>query len=139
MAPTARLCLLPLRPLASATKTAAAAPRTALLARATIHTNPAQPAKVAPVYGTGPPPEPPQPSDEFAAEERAARIARRRKQAELLKHAGDIRGLRQQQKEQKEQGGKAESAGLTRRFWKDVNVKEVDGKSARCHPRGEHR
>ena len=81
------------------------------------------------MYGTGPPPEPPQPSDEFAAEERSARIARRRKQAELLKRAGDLKGLRQQQKEQEGGKGKSESGGLARRFWKDVNVKEVDGLS----------
>ncbi|KAK3905732.1 protein atp12, mitochondrial [Staphylotrichum tortipilum] len=135
MAPTARLCLLPLRPLASSASGATTTPTIATrlaLARA-LHTNPPQPAKVAPVYGTGPPPEPPQPSDEFAAEERAARVARRRRQAELLKRAGDIKGLRQQQQQQQKDAaggakGKAgESGGLIRRFWKDVNVKEVDG------------
>lgn len=68
-----------------------------------------------PVYGTGPPPEPPQPSAEYAADER---IARRKRQAEMLRLAGDIR---------KQGAGSGKSTGLKKRFWKDVTVREVDG------------
>ncbi|KAG7291739.1 hypothetical protein NEMBOFW57_001759 [Staphylotrichum longicolle] len=126
MAPATRLCLLlPLaRPVASSSTRLAAA---AAAARA-IHTNPAQPAKVVPVYGTGPPPEPPQPTDEFAAEEREARLARRRKHAALLKQAGDVKALKQQQQQQQQDSasGKSKTGGLKRRFWKDVHVREVN-------------
>ncbi|KAK4240108.1 protein atp12, mitochondrial [Achaetomium macrosporum] len=127
MAPTTRLCLLlPLRPVSSGAVTVPRSARVAAAAAArAIHSHTAQPARVVPVYGTGPPPEPPQPSPEFVAEERAEReerLARRRRQAEMLKHAGDLKGLKQQQ-----QGGKTKSSGLKRRFWKDVHVREVNG------------
>ncbi|KAK4042125.1 protein atp12, mitochondrial [Parachaetomium inaequale] len=129
MAPATRLCLLlPLRPVASAAASrggARVAAAAAAAARA-IHSNPAQPAKVVPVYGTGPPPEPPQPSAEFAAEERDERLARRKRQAEMLRQAGDIKALRQQQKQEQE-SGTTKPVGLKRRFWKDVDVKEVNG------------
>jgi ATP synthase F1 complex assembly factor 2 len=83
---------------------------------------------VVPVYGTGPPPEPPQPSAEFAAEERDERLARRKRQAEMLRQAGDIKALREQQrKEQQDSTGTTRPAVLKRRFWKDVDVKEVNG------------
>ncbi|KAL2130786.1 hypothetical protein VTI74DRAFT_5947 [Chaetomium olivicolor] len=131
MAPTTRLCLLPLRAAASrsggrSTRLTAAAPRA-------IHSNPPQPAKVVPVYGTGPPPEPPKPSPEYADEaaaEREERLARRRKQAEMLKHAGDLKALKQQQQQQQQHGEKgkvSKPTGLKRRFWKDVHVREVNG------------
>ncbi|KXX72820.1 Protein atp12, mitochondrial [Madurella mycetomatis] len=111
MAPAAR-CLLSLR----ASSTTTATPRCLrLTTRRAIHSNPAQPAKVVPVYGTGPPPEPPQPSAEYAADER---IARRKRQAEILRLAGDIR---------KQGGGSGKSTGLKKRFWRDVTVREVDG------------
>ena len=134
MAAASRLCLLhQLRPAASGTSRAVshASTRLSTTARA-IHTHPAAPAKVVPVYGTGPPPEAPQPADEYAAADRAARLARRRKHAELLKQAGDIRAmLRQQQQEDAASGGKTKTSatGLTKRFWKDVTVREVDGTS----------
>ncbi|ROT34663.1 ATP12 protein [Sodiomyces alkalinus F11] len=80
-------------------------------------------ADVAPIVGTGPPPEPPRPSAEFAkhagprnADDVAARIARRRKQAEVLKAA----------KEVKTSAG-VKNGGAKRRFWKHVSVQEVDG------------
>ncbi|KAL2757752.1 hypothetical protein ACRALDRAFT_1061063 [Sodiomyces alcalophilus JCM 7366] len=80
-------------------------------------------ADVAPIVGTGPPPAPPQPAAEFAkdagprnADDVAARIARRRKQAEILKAAREIRS-----------SAAAKSGGVKRRFWKDVSVQEVDG------------
>ncbi|EAQ89766.1 hypothetical protein CHGG_06385 [Chaetomium globosum CBS 148.51] len=68
MAPATRLCLLPLRPITSAARGTARVAATTNVATRSIHTIPAQSAKVVPVYGTGPPPEPPQPSAEFAAE-----------------------------------------------------------------------
>ena len=133
MASASRLCFLhQLRPAASSGTSRAvshASTRLAATARA-IHTHPAQPAKVAPVCGTGPPPEPPHPADEFAAAERAARLARRRKHAELLKQAGDIKALLRQQQQQDAASGaktKTGTSGLTKRFWKDVTVHKVDG------------
>ena len=137
MASASRLCLLhQLRPAASSGTSRAVSHASTRLAATTttraIHTHPAAPAKVVPVYGTGPPPEPPHPADEFAAADRAARLARRRKHAELLKQAGDIKAmLRQQQQQDAASGGKTKTsaAGLTRRFWKDVTVREVDGAS----------
>lgn len=79
-----------------------------------IHSSAPDPANVSPFYATGPPPEPPQPAPEHPY----AKIERRRKQAELLRNAKELR--------------KASSAGsaktpLKKRFWQDVHVKEVDG------------
>lgn len=71
-------------------------------------------ANVAPVVGTGPPPEPPTPAAANAYE----RVERRKRQAQLLKEAKDIRNVA---------AGKA-TGGLKKRFWKHVDVKEVDGK-----------
>ncbi|KAK4659870.1 ATP synthase mitochondrial F1 complex assembly factor 2 [Podospora pseudocomata] len=114
MAPATRLCLtLPLR--------AAGRRRTsAFTSTRTIHNNPPKPAKVVPVYGTGPPPEPPTPAAEYAVEER---LARRKRQAEMLRQARDIR---------KNNGNNSKPADpnapvLKRRFWKDVSIKEVVG------------
>ncbi|KAL2262769.1 hypothetical protein VTK26DRAFT_114 [Humicola hyalothermophila] len=161
MAPTTRLCLLllPLRPAASSSSGAAATTRTAtttttrataaaaaaaaaasgggggaplgLARRRAIHSHPAQPAKVVPVYGTGPPPEPPRPADEYAAEAAEARWARRRKQAELLRQALGLGGGGGENgaggKQQSGGGGAKKSSGLKKRFWKDVHVREVNG------------
>ncbi|KAK1446064.1 ATP12 chaperone [Colletotrichum melonis] len=106
-------------PLASSARrsTCAAA---AFNARA-ISTTPLKPAEVAPVVGTGPPPEPP--IADIAAEDRAAaariRVERRKKQAEMLKHAKRIRTSAE---------AKSSAPGaLKRRFWNDVSVQEVDG------------
>ncbi|KAF7554136.1 hypothetical protein G7Z17_g3108 [Cylindrodendrum hubeiense] len=80
-----------------------------------IHSTAAKPANVAPIVGTGPPPAPPEPPS--AAEVNVhQRVARRRKQAEMLKHAKEIRSV---------SAGK--TGTLTKRFWKDVAVKELDG------------
>lgn len=77
-----------------------------------IHSTTSKTANVAPVVGTGPPPEAPIPeAREYAIE----RVERRRRQAEMLKQAKDIRNAK---------GGKG---GLKRRFWKTVTVQEVDG------------
>lgn len=123
MAPATRLCLLPLRPGAAVSRGTRVAASASAAARA-IHSNPAQPAKVVPVYGTGPPPEPPQPSAEFASEIRDERLARRKRQAEMLKRAGDIKAMRQENQENK---GLSKPTTMKRRFWKSVDVKEVDG------------
>ncbi|KAJ3939531.1 ATP synthase mitochondrial F1 complex assembly factor 2 [Colletotrichum fioriniae] len=111
-------------PLASSARRstcAAAAAAAAFNARASISTTPLKPAEVAPVVGTGPPPEPP--IADIAAEDRAAaariRVERRKKQAEMLKHAKRIRTSAE---------AKASAPGaLKRRFWNDVSVQEVDG------------
>lgn len=71
-------------------------------------------ANVAPVVGTGPPPEPPTPS----AQDLQQRVARRRRQAEMLKNAKEIRTA---------SSAKSNSGGMKKRFWKDVTVQEIDG------------
>ncbi|KAK0665345.1 putative mitochondrial protein atp12 precursor [Cercophora samala] len=127
MAPATRLCLfsLPLRGAGrtalttTTTTTTTAVPRTVgVLRRMMIHTNPPQPAKVVPVYGTGPPPEPPAPAAEYAVEER---LARRRKQAEMLRQARDMR------KNGSRTSSDPNAPVVKKRFWKDVAIKEVDG------------
>ena len=85
-----------------------------------IHHSGAREADVAPVVGTGPPPAPPVPESKTA--ELDERVARRRRQAEMLKRARELRG--------KPVGGaaaKKSPALLKRRFWDDVFVREVDG------------
>ncbi|KKA30888.1 hypothetical protein TD95_004544 [Thielaviopsis punctulata] len=78
-----------------------------------IHSATATAANVSPLVGTGPPPDPPMPS---AAEVSAmSRVARRRRQAEMLREAKSIRN------------GKGEVKTVKRRFWTDVSVREVDG------------
>lgn len=84
------------------------------IASRAIHLSTTAPAGVAPFYSTGPPPEPPQP----AVEHPYAKIERRRKQAELLKHAKELRDV---------ESGKSSGKLLRKRFWKDVHIKEVDG------------
>lgn len=106
--------------------TTASRPRFAAAARA-ISTTPLKPAEVAPVVGTGPPPKAPVP--DVASEERAAvaraRLERRQRQAEMLKHAKSIRTSAE---------AKASKPGaLKRRFWNDVSVQEVDGRSSCIH------
>lgn len=86
-----------------------------IAARAALHYSAADPANVAPFCATGPPPEPPQP----AAEHPYAKVERRRKQAELLKNAKELRDA-------SSSNGPAKSP-LRKRFWQDVHIKEVDG------------
>ncbi|PKS09201.1 hypothetical protein jhhlp_003815 [Lomentospora prolificans] len=82
---------------------------TASLARVrALHAGNARAADVAPIVGTGPPPQAPV----SQAEEALARVKRRRRQAEMLKLA-----------KQAKAGGKT----LSKRFWDEVHVKEVDG------------
>ena len=77
-----------------------------------IHSTARKAADVAPILGTGPPPEPPTP----AARNINERIERRRRQAELLKQAKVIRNAKD-----------GKSTTVRKRFWKEVTVKEVDG------------
>lgn len=87
-----------------------------------IHTTPAAPATVSPIHGTGPPPEPPTPTPDSAS----ARLERRKKQAELLEKAKDIRQAELVSKFTAS-SKKAKDTALRKRFWKDVNVREVEG------------
>ncbi|OAA59998.1 mitochondrial molecular chaperone [Cordyceps fumosorosea ARSEF 2679] len=81
-----------------------------------IHASAVKAANVAPVVGTGPPPEAPAPVQRPTPNER---VERRRKQAEMLKTAKAIRSAKD---------GKGSSLSpMKRRFWKDVSVAEVDG------------
>lgn len=86
-----------------------------------IHSSPPDPANVAPFYATGPPPEPPQP----AAEHPYAKIERRRKQAELLRNARELRYATSST-------GKSKTP-LRKRFWQDVHIKESDGAPSLFH------
>ncbi|ROW13698.1 hypothetical protein VPNG_04519 [Cytospora leucostoma] len=95
------------------TTTVPIASRAATASR-TIHSSSAAPADVAPFSASGPPPEAPQP----AVEHPYAKIERRRRQADLLKNAKEIRDAA---------SGKSTGKVLRRRFWKDVHIKEVDG------------
>ncbi|KAF3015960.1 ATP synthase complex assembly protein atp12 [Neopestalotiopsis sp. 37M] len=84
-----------------------------------IHTTPSAPATVSSIHGQGPPPEPPVPETDSAAQ----RLARRRKQASLLKAAQEIRSNAGKAKKQSQ----SQQPPLRKRFWKDVTVREVDG------------
>ncbi|KAH7305008.1 ATP12 ATPase family protein [Stachybotrys elegans] len=77
-----------------------------------IHTTALRAANVGTTVGAGPPPKPPVPEAGAVHE----RVARRRKQAEMLKNARDIRSAQSNK-----------SSGLKRRFWKDVSVVVNDG------------
>lgn len=82
----------------------------------TIHSSTSDPADVSPFHATGPPPEPPQPAPEHPY----AKIERRRKQAELLRQAKELR-------KESSDASNAAKTPLKKRFWQDVHVKEVDG------------
>lgn len=83
-----------------------------------IHTTLARNAHVAPLVGTGPPPEAPLTPDDKAASSGAyQRVERRRRQAEILKSAKDIRN-----------GKDPRKIGLKKRFWTDVTIREEEGK-----------
>jgi hypothetical protein len=79
-----------------------------------LHTTSLKGATVAPLVASGPPPKAPVPS----AEHVDSRVARRRKQAELLKRGQDLRAVA---------GGKGGGTAKQKRFWKDVHVKHADG------------
>lgn len=77
-----------------------------------FHQSIARAANVAPIVGTGPPPDPPTPAARNAQE----RVERRKKHAELLKTAKEIRSAKD-----------VKSGVVAARFWKQVTVHEVDG------------
>lgn len=79
-----------------------------------LHTTPLKGATVAPLVASGPPPKAPVPS----AEHVDSRVARRRKQAELLKRGQDLRAVA---------GGTGGGTAKQKRFWKDVHVTHADG------------
>jgi len=89
--------------------------RPSLFTQRCLHTSPPKPATVAPIIASGPPPTAPIPS----AEHVDSRVARRRKQAELLKKGQDLRAV---------SAGTGGGSAKTKRFWKDVHVKHTDGK-----------
>ncbi|KAH7409595.1 hypothetical protein BKA64DRAFT_571363 [Cadophora sp. MPI-SDFR-AT-0126] len=78
-----------------------------------IHTTTPQPATVQPLTASGPPPKVPIPS----AEHVDSRVARRRKQAELLKRGLDLKAIA---------GGTGGGSAKTKRFWREVSVRSVD-------------
>lgn len=85
------------------------------IAQRCLHNSAASPATVQPVTAfPGPPPKAPVPS----AEHVDSRVARRRKQAELLKRGQDLRAIA---------GGSGGGTAKTKRFWKDVHVVEAEG------------
>ncbi|RYP72815.1 hypothetical protein DL771_003999 [Monosporascus sp. 5C6A] len=104
-----------------------------------IHGTPPAPATVSPIHGQGPPPDPPQPTPDSER----ARLERRRKQAELLQRAQDMRTTAAAEKQSptnppspqqsssrpSNNSDKANTKAplLRKRFWKDVHVHEVDG------------
>ncbi len=88
-----------------------------------VHSTPSSPAKVIPLYGTGPPPDPPRSIAEAEVDER---VARRRKQSVLLAKARDIRSAAAEAKSRTKKGV---GGGVRPRFWKDVSVQEIDGLS----------
>ncbi|KAK1758513.1 hypothetical protein QBC47DRAFT_411202 [Echria macrotheca] len=109
-------------------------------AAAAIHHSSSQSAKVEPGFGNGPPPQPPSSSstkpaggnEDPARAEAAARIARRLRQADMLRQAKDIRAIEAATLNYRSSGShhqKTRGAGgaLKKRFWKDVTVNEVDG------------
>ncbi|KAM3564198.1 hypothetical protein ARSEF4850_001976 [Beauveria asiatica] len=90
-----------------------------------IHASAIAAANVAPVVGTGPPPE--RPVQRTPNE----RVERRRRHAEMLKMAKAIRsakdGKQSASSSSSSAGGGSDLSPTRRRFWKDVHVKEVDG------------
>ena len=88
--------------------------RTALFSQRCLHSTPTKEATISPASIVAPPPPAPVPS----AEHVDSRVARRRKQAELLKRGQDMRDIA---------GGKGSGTAKTKRFWKDVHVKHADG------------
>jgi ATP synthase F1 complex assembly factor 2 len=109
MKPSPRISLLALRDCLSR-------PSASSLCR--IHTNPSAQADVVPVYGTGPPPEPPAPAEPASD----PRVARRKRQAEMIKQAKDLRAAANKSSSSNKPG----SSPLKKRFWDHVHVVESD-------------
>lgn len=118
MKPPTRIAIRTLPRLANSPSILAGTPSISCRA-ASIHTSTATTAKVVPIYGTGPPPEPPAPSEAYPD----ARIARRKKQAEMLRQAQNLRSA----KGLAAAARSGKSNPLKKRFWQSVHVREVDG------------
>lgn len=88
--------------------------RPSVFSQRCLHSSPKNPATVAPITASGPVPAAPVPS----AEHVDSRVARRRKQAELLKRGQDLRAVA---------AGSGGGTAKTKRFWKHVHVKNVGG------------
>lgn len=78
-----------------------------------LHSTCVRHADVAAIVGTGPPPEAP-----AAPVNTSYRVDRRRRQAEMLKTAQEIRSAKDGKK----------AGGLKSRFWTNVDVRLVDGR-----------
>lgn len=90
-----------------------ARPRGALLLpRRNLHTTPSQDARISPITAAGPPPKPPVPSTEHID----IRVARKKKQSELLKRGQDLRASHMKP-----------GTSASKRFWKDVHVRDGTG------------
>ncbi|KAI0410922.1 hypothetical protein F5X98DRAFT_358518 [Xylaria grammica] len=99
-----------------------------VLAGRHIHSTTASPATVSPIHGTGPPPQPPRP----AADSTSIRLERRKKHAELLERAQELRAAHRPSGSSAAKDGQnkksTEASPLARRrFWKHVHVREVEG------------
>ncbi|KAI0400928.1 hypothetical protein F4802DRAFT_582912 [Xylaria palmicola] len=98
-----------------------------LLVARHLHSTPVSPATVSPIHGTGPPPQPPSP----AVDSTNVRLERRKKQAEMLERAQEIRASNRPSSKTTGADENKQSASATplarRRFWKHVHVREVDG------------
>lgn len=91
-----------------------------------VHASAIKAANVAPVVGTGPPPEAPATNDTVVSDAEAIRnerVERRRRQAEMLKTVKAIRSSR----DTAHRTPSSSSVPMRPRFWQQVHVTEVDG------------
>lgn len=109
-----RISQLPLVPSGSSIRSSSKIRSRSIFAQRCLHSSTSNPATVYPIVAAGPPPKAPTPS----AEHVDSRVARRRKQAELLKKGQDLRDVA---------AGTGGGSAKTKRFWKDVHVKHVAG------------
>jgi ATP synthase F1 complex assembly factor 2 len=79
-----------------------------------LHTTEVKSATVVPITASGPPPDAPIAS----AQHVDSRVARRQKQAELLKRGQDLRSIA---------AGSGGGTAKLKRFWRDVHVQHADG------------
>ncbi|KAB5547279.1 ATP12 chaperone [Coniochaeta sp. 2T2.1] len=108
MKPSPRISLLALRDCLARGPSSSSSSSPALYR--TLHTKSPSQADVVPVYGTGPPPEPPQPARDDA-------VARRKRQAEMIKKAKEIRAAANKNNK---------PSTLKKRFWEHVYVVETE-------------
>ena len=111
-----RITQLPFADGTIAIRTCSRTPISTPFTRRCLHTTQPKSATVYPVTASGPPPSTPVAS----ADHVDSRVARRRKQAELLQRGQDLRAVR---------SGSGSGTAKTKRFWKDVHVKHTDGRT----------